>query len=116
MATEPPTKGTLIEVWAVTPVDEHGLIYGVFLNRAMAEDYITNEPPRLECAATRRKAFKWDDSDRVSLFDEQQFGPFELSTEYTSEPLRREKELRAQALAKLTDEERKALGYPSSLR
>lgn len=37
------------------------------------------------------------------------FGPYELSTDYSSESVRRERELRALAAAKLTEEERKVL-------
>lgn len=114
MANEPP-KGTLIEVWVVADPAMSGpmSVLGVFADRVMAADYVANEaetPPKpWHMAPVRRTAFKWDDGDRVALLDDPMFGPYELATDYSSEPVRRERELRALALAKLTDEERKAL-------
>lgn len=114
MPKEPP-RGTLIEVWVVADPAMSGpmSVLGVFADQAMAADYVANEAPPVPdsfvMAPVRRQALKWDDGDRVSLFDERLFGPYELSTDYTSEPTRREKELRASAIAKLTEEERKVL-------
>ena len=85
-------------------------IFGVFISHEMAQDYITNEPPITDkkCVFTRRSAFKFDSGDRVLLLNRDGV-PYELSTDYTSEPVRRERELRASAKAKLTEEEIRVL-------
>ena len=114
MSNEPP-KGTIIEVWVVADPARSGpmSILGVFASLEMAADYVANEAPPApkpySMAPVRRSAFKWEDSDRVSLFDDPMFGPYELSTDYTSEPVRRERELRASARAKLSEEEIRVL-------
>lgn len=114
MDKEPP-RGTLIEVWVVADPAMTGpmSVLGVFSDVAQAKDYVANEAPPVpepySMAPVRRTAFKWDDGDRVSLFDDSMFGPYELATDYTSEPLRCEKELRASARAKLSEEEIRAL-------
>jgi hypothetical protein len=115
MSTEPP-KGTLIEVYIVADPTGSGpmSILGVFASLAMATDFVEHEtkpaPKPYFMAPERRMAFKWDDGDRVSLFSKDMFGPFELATDYSSEPVRRRRELRKSAAAKLTEEERQAVG------
>jgi hypothetical protein len=116
MADEPP-KGTLIEVWVVADPMSMSIL-GVFTNLEMASDYVANEAPKppkpYYMAPERRMAFKWDDGDRVSLFRKDMFGPYELVTDYSSEPERRRRALQASGLAKLTPEERAALGFQPS--
>ncbi len=114
MSKEPP-HGTIIKVWVVTPVEHPDRrpsesVLGVFVGRLMAQDYVDNELNGVDkYEVTRRSAFKWDDGDRMSLLDPYRDAIYELATDYTSEPIRRERELRASAAAKLTDEERRVL-------
>lgn len=80
---------------------------GCFTNISVAEDFRKNEFP--ECEVQTRTGLVWVDKT-VSIFDPRIPFKYELGDDYTSEPTRKRNELRASALAKLTSEEREALG------
>jgi hypothetical protein len=78
---------------------------------AQAHDYMENELSAGSFVAENRIAVIWD-NERVSLLDFN-VTVFEWLPDYTSEPTRRRREIRKQALNKLSEEERESLGFKS---
>lgn len=84
----------------------------VFTKKKVAQDYLEHECND-DYEIKERTLFVWDD-ERASIFDTNG-GAFiwALGNDYMSGPTQKEKELRANIAAKLTDEEREHLGWPS---
>lgn len=116
-------KGELIEVWTVQEMTQgEFLTRGVFPDLASAQEYDKEECKGIPTRTVRRTAFKWDDENsesvRVSLFNEREFGPFELCMDFTQAKMLERQSVLASARAKLaqanlTLEENLALGLRS---
>jgi hypothetical protein len=77
---------------------------GVFLDKKMADDFKKYEYP--DCEVQMRKGFLWDEYT-VSIFDPRISFKWELGT-YSAKVARNQ--IRVNALAKLTPEEKEVLG------
>ena len=105
----PGMNGELKTLYTVTSKDCPNVL-AVMLLESQALDWIKNaygDP--ISAVAHRRDGVLWEDG-RVSLLDPCAAAFYECDPNYTSEPTRRQRELRQQAAAKLTDEELAALG------
>lgn len=89
-------------------IDKDGIQpLGCFTKHSVALDYLKNEFPNSEIQT--RTGIVWPEKT-VSIFDTRVGFKYELGDDYNSEPTRKRNELRASALAKLTSEEKEALG------
>lgn len=110
-------KFTLMTVWVLGPSKNIRDAIGVFATEAMARDFHKweeNSNPNFE--VLQYDVLRVDDgpdakSVRVFFLGS---GPYELSTDYTSEETQRRQALRASARSKLTLEECMALGLSPS--
>jgi hypothetical protein len=94
--------------YIVMPKSGHEAV-AVFMKREVAQDYLKNEAGE-DCHIIEYPIMVWQDGT-ASIFDYRQPSfKFEIGDDYTSEPERERQRLRARALSKLTDGERKALG------
>jgi hypothetical protein len=80
---------------------------GCFTKHSVALDYLKNEFPNSEIQT--RTGIVWPDKT-ISIFDPRIGFKYEIDDDYSSEPTKKRNELLASALAKLTLEEREALG------
>ncbi len=107
--------GRLSEVWTVHVKGDMGDILGVFPQYSQAEGYLKHELAAesfvSEAIIQRRPVFIPDGEEELRAFMlAPDFGPYIIAVDYEPDEAKKQRELRQSALAKLTPEEREALG------
>jgi hypothetical protein len=113
MSQTAPITATLREVFIIQGMAGPQEVYGVFLSSAMAADFrkweMDAEALKTSPILTRHAFVTEGPSPRVFLLDGTN-GPYQLTTDYTSEERQKEEALRKSGRSKLTVEECLALG------